>query len=415
MGGEPGRSATIGAIFGLAALLRLVLVAVAELQDRLAEVPYTDVDYRVFSEAAESVALGLSPYSGRTELLREDATRYRYTPLLAYLLVPNIWFHRTWGKLLFSGLDLAAGRVLLIWLRAHAGGDFGTICAGVCLWLFNPFCFTIATRGSGESVVILMIYGCFAALHMRRDVPLAAVLFGLATHWRLYPVVFALPILLGLGAGRPGFWQLVHGRGVQLAGISAGVFVALAALFHALYGIDFIMETYLHHGRRLDPQHNFSVYFYPTALHLEDPTGKFPNLARFAFLPQLAACAWLGWKEARHGPVVAPLLQVIALVATNKVITAQYFVWWWALLPLALPWLSWRRWRLGGAILIWAAAEVHWLLWAYLLEFRRLPVRPMVWFASCIFFGAHLALIWELQVSARLATASRESATAKNA
>lgn len=67
-------------------------------QDLLAEVPYTDVDYRVFSEAAESVALGLSPYAGRTPLLDAEATRYRYTPLLAYLLLPNIWLHRAWGK-----------------------------------------------------------------------------------------------------------------------------------------------------------------------------------------------------------------------------------------------------------------------------------------------------------------------------
>jgi hypothetical protein len=34
--------------------------------------------------------LGLSPYQGRTQLLAADATRYRYTPLLALLLLPSL-------------------------------------------------------------------------------------------------------------------------------------------------------------------------------------------------------------------------------------------------------------------------------------------------------------------------------------
>merc|ERR1711933_171376 len=100
--------------------------------------------------------------------------------------------------------------------------------------------------------------------------------------------------------------------------------------------------AYLHHGRRLDAQHNFSVYFYPTWLHVQDPSGWFPNVAKWALFPQLAFCAWLGFREAGRGPALAPLLQAVALVATNRVITAQYFVWWWSLLPLALPWLPWR-------------------------------------------------------------------------
>jgi len=392
-----------------AALLRLLMIGVAEVQDRLAEVAYTDIDYQVFSEAAESVALGLSPYEGRTPLLQADATRYRYSPLLAYILLPNIWLHKAWGKLLFSGLDLVAALVLRAWLERYAGHDPTTVKVGLCLWLFNPFCFTISTRGSGESVVVLLIYGCFWALHVQRRIPLAGCLLGLAVHWRLYPVIFGLPLALSLGPPRRCRWpwqRLLHSGGILFGAVTFGVFVALGALFALIYGREFLEGAYLYHSRRLDPQHNFSVYFYPTALFLEDKSGLFPNIARFAALPQFALCFWLGWSEADLGPSVAPLLQAIALVATNKVLTAQYFVWWWAMLPLALPWLSWRRWAFGRSLLLWAVGEVHWLLWAYLLEFRRWPVRPGVWGASCAFLAAHLWLLSEIRHSARLHAAA---------
>lgn len=93
------------------ALLRVLLIIYGEWQDAHMEVRYTDVDYLVFSDAASLVASGKSPYQRST---------YRYSPLLAFLLVPNSIIHPSWGKFLFSasgrGLKTLIYEVFFDWL-----------------------------------------------------------------------------------------------------------------------------------------------------------------------------------------------------------------------------------------------------------------------------------------------------------
>jgi len=377
-------------LFVAAGLLRVALIGVAALQDWLAEVPYTDVDYRVITEAAESVSKGVSPYEGRTALLARPETRYRYTPLLAFLLLPNIWFHPVYGKILFSALDLVAAGFLARWLRAHTY-DRTIVWWGVASLLFNPYIFTISTRGSSESVVVLILYGMLDALHFRSGggggIPVAACLFGLAVHIRLYPVIYIVPIMLSLGRkeGRRGLRCLTNKALVHLAVISGGVVLVLTMAFYLAYGFEFVHASYLYHTQRVDTQHNFSIYFYPMRW--------FPGLARLATFPQLLCVVALGMTGARAGtPVLGMLMQTVGFVALNRVITAQYFVWWLALLPPCLPWLVIDS-RLAWSLALWVVAEVHWLLWAYLLEFRRLEVAAFVWLASCAFLAAEGRLL----------------------
>ena len=62
--------------------LRALLIVWSRIQDDLLTVKYTDVDYHVFTDAARHVVNGQSPY---------DRPTYRYSPLLAWIVTPNIF------------------------------------------------------------------------------------------------------------------------------------------------------------------------------------------------------------------------------------------------------------------------------------------------------------------------------------
>lgn len=81
-------------------LLRLAFTAFGLWQDAVFPVKYTDIDYAVISDAAAALLQGGSPF---------DRATYRYTPLLAWVVLPNVWLHSAFGKLLFSLADVVAG------------------------------------------------------------------------------------------------------------------------------------------------------------------------------------------------------------------------------------------------------------------------------------------------------------------
>jgi len=170
--------------FATAAALRLVLLAYGAWQDAYLEVKYTDLDYSVFTDGAELVVAGRCPYERPT---------YRYTPLLALLLTPNIWLHGAFGKLLFSGADLAVGALLrAILLRRRVPGRLALRCA--CVWLFNPLVLNVSTRGNFESLIALLVLASLLALLSKRLL-LAACLLAASAHLKPFTVIY-LPAFL---------------------------------------------------------------------------------------------------------------------------------------------------------------------------------------------------------------------------
>lgn len=177
-------------IFSIAVLVRAALLLYGRWQDAHSAIKYTDIDYLVFTDAARYVSRQRSPY---------DRATYRYTPLLAWLLLPTTW-HGIWfefGKALFAIGDVVTGwltyRILRMQgLEAERSLKFASI------WLLNPMVANISTRGSSEGLLaVLVVAMLWAALSKR--ILLAGSLLGLSVHFKIYPFIYAASIFWWLG------------------------------------------------------------------------------------------------------------------------------------------------------------------------------------------------------------------------
>ncbi|ESQ42083.1 hypothetical protein EUTSA_v10015361mg, partial [Eutrema salsugineum] len=174
---------------------------------------------------------------------------------------------------------------------------------------------------------------------------------------------------------------------IMFALISGGVFLACNVVSSYFYGHEFLHEALLYHLTRTDPRHNFSIYFYHIYLHYERQFSAVEKL--ISFLPQFTVQFSLVFCFSQD-LVFCIFPQTVALVAFNKVITAQYFVWFYCLLPLILPWSHMKlKWECLLCIIMWIGAQTHWLLWGYMFEFKGFNVFLQLWVASLVFLAAN--------------------------
>ena len=90
--------------------IRYIIIIITEYLYYNYGVLYTDIDYHVFSDGAKHAAKFESPYERET---------YRYTPLLAILMIPNIKIWYPIGKFLLSTIDVGVGYLIEKLLRAQ--------------------------------------------------------------------------------------------------------------------------------------------------------------------------------------------------------------------------------------------------------------------------------------------------------
>ncbi|GAX82184.1 hypothetical protein CEUSTIGMA_g9612.t1 [Chlamydomonas eustigma] len=480
-------------LLGGSAVLRLLLIAWGEFQDRNFEVKYTDIDYHVFTDAAWYVTRGKSPYERST---------YRYSPLLSYLMVPNICLHNTFGKLMFCGGDMLVAMLIIHILRAQRAAPLSQLIAASA-WLCNPYTLTISTRGSCDVLAALLLMAMLILIirsGSKDKLPVfgASLLYGLVVHMRIYPLIYAPSLVLFLSARairsavklrRPHLYNSKYSASPCLSGslwkhltcnpyetmgtiikeassfgfASATMFFVLGSTFYSLYGTQFIQEAFLHHTHRRDPRHNFSPHFYPIYLSMyghqqmsaSAPTSYPGDVAQSVLSaialdlmhrvevigPALDDIVGLGVSNKTASQSSHPdshilystlrsstspdvsmwtsllqlllqllisvclhedlpsclLIQTMAFVTLNKVCTAQYFVWYFSLIPLVLPRVMWPLSNgLKLALLGWVLSQVHWLLWGYALEFQGGSVYLPLWAASVAFQLANAFLMVQL-------------------
>lgn len=322
--------------------LRVLLIWIADLWDSTSlSVKFTDTDYDVFSDAAAHVAGGGSPYARKT---------YRYTPIAAYICLVNPWIHRLACKFIFVAVDILLALILwdLVELQLKKSSWKFTdthVALFVSGLILNPLFFLMSTRGSNDQIIQALIFAAIWLLLQRRYI-LAGFVYGFSIHFKIYPIIFSFVFyffidcdrdLIAKG-GNP-YQAIISKKGfftrdrIIFTAMTVGTLVILTGVFYPMYGYEYLYEAYLYHFVRKDHRHNNSVYWYLIYQLFDEPKSVLVGV--LTFVPQWAL-VFVSGIALYYDLFTACFLQTWFFVMFNKVMTAQYYMWYAAFWPIIL-------------------------------------------------------------------------------
>ena len=172
--------------FYIAFILRLFFIYVAKIVDESGtSKKYTDTDYDVFTDAAGHIPGGGSPYARKT---------YRYSPIAAYMCLPNIFIHYCAGKVIFSIFDIIMGIFMWKIIESQNRSKRWTW-VYVAFWLFNPVVIMMSSRGSNDNIIICFVFATLYFL-LKEQYFVAGLWYGLSVHFKLYPIIYSFVFYL---------------------------------------------------------------------------------------------------------------------------------------------------------------------------------------------------------------------------
>jgi phosphatidylinositol glycan class M len=375
-------------------------------------VAYTDIDFLVFTDAANYIKMGQNPYDRHT---------YRYTPFLAELLAH---MPKEAGRYLFCIADALCGWIIVQYRRSNRQQSQDTPwmrLQDALWWLYNPLAINICTRGSSESLMVLLPV-LMTIRTVRSGTSLKHALFaglwhGLAVHSKLYPIIYSLSYMAYFATKSVApahsntfpwtepsrlfrliqLWicRLLAPAPLLFLVSFITTFIGLTYLAVFWYGEIALQEGLLYHFSRVDHRHNYSMYWYWIYLAKARPHTNIANMGRLLVLPQVVLLVYSSLGVGAYDLALALFLQTYLFVTHNKVITAQYFTWFLCLLPLCSDSFALTR-RVQRALIGLIMSIGLWLGSAYCLEMQGMAVHKFVWIASVLHFCANVNLMGAL-------------------
>lgn len=365
-------------------ILRLAVILAGDFIDQaFYPVQFTDIDYRVYSEAAEYILQGSSPYERQT---------YRYPPVLSAILAGNFVFHRIFGKVLFALFDILIAYELERVVRISCQREDLSL-MWMRIWCANPIAIYISCRGSVDSVSSWLVL--YTLRNMLLDhFDCAAVALGFVVYFRMYPIIYAPLLAIHILSKT---WD----RESLVKAVRFGALLTLTALMCGLVsfyvcGKPYLDHALLYHFSRRDHRHNFSPTFYLTYLESIDPQPDSWTQLLTRKAPAICQCVLLAAVTCKVGTLSlakSMLILTLIFVAFNSVITGQYFLWYLILFPVAFPNIIYELHIWWKPFVVLAVAIGWWLFNGYRLEFLGQNGFLDTWLASIIFLCAHAYLI----------------------